>query len=436
MKTSIRRRLFCIILLLLSWTNAFAQFDLGPNKLLNAPAPALSNPIHQRIRLRSPRFVARVGGVAFGATATPAEGFTFANLLLDYRPGQRDGNRFWVTFDGRQFPVLIYDWQLVPIAKFADSPYKSCVTLFGELNDSKEGKRLLASGDGVLNYHPAFVDTLLGLRLFQLDILIDEAYATDLPTQNGRHILGAGETPPNSNANIGGWNALVSFRQRLGSRLGVKTRSYVVTDEGRVIRFSFDGGGLRFTGEPYIYFFLLKSEFPNYDSAAVRTRIAEEVTRVAHAAPPTRRLDAVREAYITMLLEQVKEEDGQFGDLELPPWLASLKDMRGELARRTYLRRYTSASIRNAVIELRVVADANTVVPLTEYSERLSEQTEMLRRINPAIWDAGLNVMRYAAFFRYYKARYPAQWQTFLARLSQVPISPPVRTPAIMKRTR
>jgi hypothetical protein len=437
MKTSARTRIFCTILLLLSWTNVFAQYDLGPNKLLNAPAPTLSDPSHLHISLRSPRFVARVGGVAFGATAAPAGRLSVANILLNYRPEERDGHRFWMTVDGRQVPAQIYDWQLMPIAKFADSPYKSCVTLFGELNDREEGRKLLESSNGVMNYHPAFVDTLLGLRLFQLDILIDEPYATDLPTQNGRYILGAGETPPDSNANIGGWNAFSRLRKQLRSELRVeKTRSYVITDEGRDVRFSFDSGGLNITGEPYIYFWLSKAELPGYDENAVRASITDEVTREAQAAATLGRPAAEKEAYITMLLEQFNQDEGQFEDITLPPWLASLKGMQNDLARRIHLRRYTSDSVRNAVITLRVFADADTVIPLTQYSERISGETDMIRRINPAIWDTGVNVMRYAAFFRYYKAKYPSQWQSFLARLSQAPISPQVQTPAIMKRAK
>lgn len=438
MKTSARTRIFCtIILLLISWTNVFAQDELGPNRLLNAPAPTLSNPSHLRIRLRSPRFVASVGGVAFGATAVPAGGSNLANVLLSYRPEEKDGNRLWITVDRRQFPTPIYDWQLVPIAKFADSPYKSCVTLFGELNDREEGRRLLRNGDGVINYHPAFVDTLLGLRLFQLDILIDEPYATDLPKQSGRYILGSGETAPNSNANIGGWNAFVRFSERLLSELRMeKIRSYVITDEGRDVRFSFDSGGLNITGEPYIYFWLHKYELPGYNEDTVRGRITDEVTREARAASPAGRPNAENEAYITMLLELFNQDEGPFDNLELPSWLAPLKGMQRDLDRRTHLRRYTSDSVRNTVIELRVVADADEVVPLTDYSERLSAETDMLRRINPAIWDTGVNVMRYAAFFRYYKAKYPSHWQSFLTQLSQVPVSPQARTPAIMKRVR
>lgn len=439
MKTSARTRFFCIFLLLLSWTNVFAQFELGPNQLLNAPAPTLRDPIHLNINLRSPRFVGRVGGVAFGATATPAGQPDFKSLLLSYRPDKRDGNRLWLTADKREFPAPIYDWQLVPIANFADSPYKSCVTLFGELNDREKGRRLLGDGDGVLNYHPAFVDTLLGLRIFQLDILISEPYATELPAQNGSFILGNGESQPDRNANIEGWNALAKLRSQLDSKLHVQSRSYVITDEGRNIRFGFNDGSLHITGDPYIYFWLHKFEFPGYNKAAVRQRIVAETTREAQASMPRgrHRPGAEQAAYIRMLLEQFNQDGGHYYDeVQLHPSVAKALSIKEDSARQAYLAGFTAESIRELVIDLRVIADAETVVPLTEYSERISGESKMMRRINPTIWDTGVNVMRYAAFFRYYKAKYPSQWQAFLARVRRVPVSPQVRTPTIMKRAK
>lgn len=438
MKTSARARFFCTLLLLLSWTNVYAQLDLGPNKLLNAPAPTLNSPSHMRIKLRSRGFVGRVGGVAFGATAAPAGPLSFANLSLSYRPEKRDGDRLWVTVDGRDFRAPIYDWQLVPIARFADSPYKSCVTIFGELNDREEGRRLLSNGDGVLNYHPAFNNTLLGLRLFQFDIIISEPYATELPAQNGRFLLGEGESQPDRNANIRGWNALARLRIQLGSELGVKTRSYVINDEGRAVSFDLRGGSLNLTGDPYVYFWLYKSEFPGYDEEATRRRIREEtVGEVQRSLPAGRgRAAAEKEAYVRMILRLLQEVEEQEATDSLHESIAKVLRINGDLARRNYLKGFTTESIRNVVISQRYIADAQTVIPLPEYSERISREGAMMRRINPTVWDAGVNVMRYAAFFRYYKARHPAQWQAFLSRLSRVPVSPQVETPTIMKRSK
>ncbi len=438
MKTSARKRAVCLILILLCWVNVYAQFDLGPNRLLDAPAPTLSGPRHVNIRLRSRGFVGRVGGVAFGATAAPRNQHTFTDLSLSYRPEHRDGSRLRVTAGGREFTAPIYDWQLIPIAKFADSPYKTCVTLFGDLDDPEQARAVVQNGDGVMNYHPAFVNTLLGLRLFQLDILISEPYATELPAQNGKYVLGRGESQPDSNANIGGWNDLVGLRVQLNTRHGVKTRSYVINDEGRDIRFDFDGGGLRISGEPYVYFWLYKSELPGYDKAAARERITAETIGEAQRSLPkgAGRAAAEQSAYIKMLLELIKEDETEEETDSLPASLARVLKFNGYAARHKYLKGFTTESIRSVVIGKRLRSDALTVVPLPEYSQRISAETAMMRRVNPAVWDAGVNVMRYAAFFRYYKARYPAGWQALLARLGRVEVSPPVRTPTILKRAR
>jgi hypothetical protein len=90
--------------------------------------------------------------------------------------------------------------------------------------------------------------------------------------------------------------------------------------------------------------------------------------------------------------------------------------------------------MRDAAIDLRVLADLRTVIPLKEYTERISSDTKLLRSINPAIWDTGVNVMRYAAFFRYVREKYPAEWQSFYERIKQVQTSPSVTTPTVMKR--
>lgn len=252
MKRSTLNHVLCLILLfLLSWTNVFAQLGLGPNGLINEPAPTLVDPGH--IDLGKPGYVGKVGGIAFGAMAMPAEGLKFTNVSLDYRPKEQDGNRLWITVDGQRFPAPIYDWQLVPIAKFVESPYKSCVTLLGKLDNPEKAEQVRKSGGSVINYHPAFVDSLLGLRLFQLDILLTDPEATDLPAQNGKYLLGAGETPPDVAANNEGRDAFYKLNSQPAYRSFVKRRSFVITDEGRDIRFGFDGGRLNISGNPYIF---------------------------------------------------------------------------------------------------------------------------------------------------------------------------------------
>ncbi len=64
----------------------------------------------------------------------------------------------------------------------------------------------------IVRFHPALRDTLLGLRLMQLDMLIISEDAADLPKRNDEYVLGRGEVPPDLAANEA---AAVSIRDRL-----------------------------------------------------------------------------------------------------------------------------------------------------------------------------------------------------------------------------
>lgn len=430
MRPSIRTRLLSAVLLLICWTGVHAQFELGPSQLLDPPAPTLEGPRHIRIRLRSSGFVGKVGGVAFGGTAEPSPSTTFKSLSLSYRPQEKDGRRLWVTVDGRQFPAQIYDWQMIPIARFADSPYKSCVTLFGELKSSTETKKYRDNGDTVINYHPAFVNNLLGLRIFQLDILIGHHEAVYLPAQKGgTYVLGEGETQPDLEANEKGWKAVRNLQWRLRLELKARPGSYVITDDGRDIQFDFDGGSLRIAGEPYIYFWRYKGKTPDYSLVDAYVKAALDVGAGADASPPAER----RKAYAKLLLDELNQTDVEYDTPLVTSTLRTLLDKKDDQARAAYIETLSTDAIRDTAIDLRVLDDVRTVVPLKEYTERMSSDTNLLRSINPAVWDAGVEVMRYAAFFRYVKANYPAQWDGFTAQLGQVPV---VNTPTVFKRSR
>ena len=148
---------------------------------------------------RKPSFeyVTRVGGVAFDAIAKPKD-LEIEEFEIFYSPVKEDGSRLRIGINGIVYSPLIYDWQLVPIASFSDSMYSGAFTLFGELGDKEKTNLIVENGGRVLNYAPPFEDTLIGLRLFQLDVLlVDKQLAKGVPTYKGKYVLGAGESQPN-----------------------------------------------------------------------------------------------------------------------------------------------------------------------------------------------------------------------------------------------
>jgi hypothetical protein len=100
-------------------------------------------------------------------------------------------------------------------------------------------------------------------------------------------------------------------------------------------------------------------------------------------------------------------------------------------ARKSFLRRYGTDSLRRMSLDILIRMKAYDVVYLREYSARLSAQPDILRSINPQVWDAGVNLMRWSAFFRWVKRDYPAEWQRFLAQTKGIAVEPALKTPTI-----
>jgi hypothetical protein len=317
---------------LISWLllsiSSFAQLRLGEATFSNFSAVSLEKAATAGVGFRSLSFLEDVGGVAFDKVAIPVTGLDVTSLQLQYDPGANNGSRFSVVINGHADIAPIYDWELIPIAKFANSEHTACFTLAGRLENAKDEENL-RGGDRILNYHSELQNTLLGLRLFQVDILIFmPEISTDLPKLDGEYLLGAGEKAPNIEANQQGFT-------RFASNLGdAEYYSYLICDQHRSITFRERNDTLLLTGQPYYYF-----------------------------------------------------------------W------------------RYSSD---------------NKAEPVNDLNTTLSDKPSLFRAINPAVWNAAVTTMRYAAFFRYCKTHFPDQWNSFLAQVSRVPIQPYVQTPTVL----
>ncbi len=77
-------------------------------------------------------YVGRVGGIASDGVAAPEQGLVVNTIAPTYSTTRPDGQRLLVAINGQTVTAPIYDWQLIPIAKFADSDSFSCFTMFGE----------------------------------------------------------------------------------------------------------------------------------------------------------------------------------------------------------------------------------------------------------------------------------------------------------------
>ena len=420
---TIKRTLAIVLCAFFICASVPAQLELGPQRLLTVPAKTLRT--RTRISGGGVRWgtVMRVGGVSFDTVATPADNFDVSTVAINYLSTAPDGERLSVVIDDQRAFTRIYDWQLIPIARFADSEFDSCFTLFGELENEQEEAELARLDGYAPNYHESFKNTLMGLRLFQLDNLIINDYSWDLVKNGGVYILGAGESAPSIRQNQ---MAQANFR-RLNPDLVDGFDSYLISGRRRRAVFRVEGSRLIIEGQPS-YTFVRRTDPSNAEFEAADLRVEKEVRA---------QLEGRNEREATVwLIDQVVAEaekyDKSVGDDDLikSPAFQQLLSIEGRTARRTTLTRESLRSLFVLLIDLRVRVELLKAWELPVLNESISSQTAGLRAINPAVWDAGVNVLRYAAFFRYCKQQNPAQWRLFMSQIARAPAPRPfVTTP-------
>lgn len=441
MKFRVFKRVFCSILFtFVLFTNVFPQLTLGPRRLVSAPAPTLQDPTRLRTRTGTPRplrlgFLGRVGGVTFDGVAKPKGNLTVRSLNLDYTSRNKaDGERLSILINGKNVSAPIPDWKLIPIAKFANSDFYSTFTLFGRLEDREEEKRIIESGGNIVNYHPAFMNTLMGLRLFQLDTLALSRFASyDLVKDADNYLLGKGESEPNIETNRTGLNRFLEFRSENLSQFN-KGSSYLISDRDTDVFFSIEGNNLSLSGEPTYYYWDIDREFASniYEPEKIQVEhklISEQLDWMSiHRPRATRKSWFIK--HIIIGINQYAEK------IEIPRYLRAYSKhlenvllMKTKRERETYLKEIDLGPLSGELTKIRLVNKYLRAKEASELNNLLSNQTEMFRAINPTVWNSGVTVMQYAAFFRYYKNINPIGWRNFMRQIESVEPRPFVETP-------
>lgn len=382
---------FAAVLFTLLPELCLGQIQLGKLSFAKANVLSLDQPTRLAVGLVSYSYLNHVGGIAFGSQAEGEQGMTFVALKRDAR--LKDGARLQVTVlarDGRKSTVTapIFDWQLVPIARFAETDQDACFSLFGRVEDEEEQRLRLARGERLLSYHSAFKNTLLGLRLFQADILILRPDACDLPTLRGRYLLGKGEAPPNVPANQQAYRQVGAVM----ARFNVPFQSYVVSDHGQTVRFSIRGQQLSLTGVPYWYCWRRKMN----DAQSL-----DDLQTMAN-----------QRGNETCQREFKRDVEVLGGPAAEAKWTDDFHRQR-------------HSEIFDQVLT------ENLLQPMPEMSLAISTEV-WRRRVNPAIYQALVTTMRYAALFRHFKQEAPEEYADFVRGLKNVATLPAIETPSVL----
>ncbi|MCL2327524.1 MAG: hypothetical protein FWC39_03305 [Bacteroidetes bacterium] len=362
--------LFCLMALtcMSSWSQEFWKFGNKYAALVASPTTPLLERMQKEKSLNSLNFVSKVGGVAFLAEAEPNDTIKNENIKIAYNVNKPDGYRLEITIGEKTLSPYLPDWQLIPIVKYVNSDYNACVSLFGENGNNSSYE---------ITYHPAFNNTLLGIRLLQADIaLMDLSVNWQLPTFNSNQILGEGESIKNKNS----WQEDAMKIQNL-THAG-NFSAWVLTDDDTRVVFNIQNNTFSMTGTPYYHFWRY--------GAGLREKQAKRNNLVSE-------YNAQVKLYNT----------GRGNQAQIEQNLKKIKQEMEEL---------------DKSIDKEVTADYATI-------NKLKNKYDLLEQYNPCVYSAIKNVMQYSAFFRYVKKKDPTNWDTFYNRCSSVHIKPVVKTP-------
>ncbi len=394
------RKLLCWItaalLFLVSTTEALelAGFSLGysPAKPLSVKTPVAAG-------VSSFGFCTSVGGVAFGAVARPLDGSQITGL--DYLPTAPDGQRLALQVrqdqETRRLVVNEYDWVLLPTALVADSDQDALVTYFGALVDEKEEKRLSEQEADIVNYHPALLDTFLGLRVMHGDLLAFHAAGPLNFTEGGVGLKAPGETLRDEAQN---YQAMEKIGQVYEAG---DVQSYVVCDvkEGVGFRVAANGRGIEFVGRLYWLCWKMTRDMNDIDAELDKMDEDESFARSVLVAA-ARRLGRT----------------GTLSDFELQQLFDG--------SRHADLVQQVADEMRDKYIS------EHYFKQLPEVSDRLSRLMEQEQGGNPPVYQALTKTMHYTALFRYVKKTCPKEFAAFVNTIRYRNTEPRVRTPTVL----
>ena len=448
-------------------------WTIGKIRLIVKPKanPPLKVRSSGRSSLRSYNFVGKVGGVNFEQVAVPDAETAAKTIELSYDKKALDGFRLVVKIGSTPLRPQIADWLLIPIAKFAESDFTSATSLFGEGPDTDNFY--------YIKYHPAFKDSLLGMRLLQADILLmDLQHNSSLPKRNGQVVLGHGEFLPMKIADIDKVNTLAKIVN------GQKATSWVLTDIDAPASFSIQNGEFRLRSTPYYYFwsrhedlihqYQEKEKVYNSRVKAYNRKVINSKDRVTQFKDPVRlyqekgaaynsRVDAYNRKVIIS-----KNRVSQFNDLvsrynannasvsklkldrlrteiqrdksELDALAQEVKRLKREFETVKAVVQGDKAEldaldqeVKRLEMELEEI-ESGIVNSMPVLTNALKNQPDLLKNINPVVINAVHTTAGYASFFHYIKFNHPQTWKGFLKSIANVTIRPAVKTPTHMPK--
>jgi hypothetical protein len=390
------RKVQILILLILCPLFAYGQSSWGKLHLINNPSlEEQARSLYERATKNN--YASR--SCLFQAIAFPVDRLSKTEVSVDYV-----NNEFVVRIGNRELYPDLPDWQLVPIVRFANNSYQGAFTSSGNtLNKESQ-----------LKYHPAFLDNLLGLRLFQANLLIiyPELLGEIPQDEKGNYILAASEAglmpPSNPNAYKTLFNEL--------KKNNIKLDSYILTDRDLEIFFDIDGDELSFSKNPYYY-------FSENNVASVGKNNLQEDLEFYYREIEKNAKTFLKEKYTPELNPRTN----------LKGLLKTLDENKQNEIFNPYIMHY----IHDCLDKLSAIllqpnneTSKNSPQAMDDLIALFKNNWALLKLYNPLVYAGVENISHWSAFFRYIRLLNPDNWASFLNKIEKIKINAPiVQTP-------
>lgn len=191
--------------------------------------------------LRDQSTLRQTGGGLLVSTAEPHPTLVGHRIKLAYVRKNMDGRRVQVAVGGREPAFMdLYDWELKPLAEFADSQLNGAIHMTPHRSGGKK-----------IELHDAFQGRLLGLRMIQADVMPRGYIASQryLPRSHLGLLLGEGEKQ-----HLGKEETVQEAERALSDLFKANTAGWnVLTDAGVKFTYSVDGDRFVVSGRPYVF---------------------------------------------------------------------------------------------------------------------------------------------------------------------------------------
>jgi hypothetical protein len=340
-----------------------------------------------------------VGGISFQTTATPAKNLENERVSLDYLDG-----KLVVTVGKQSYYPDLPVWQLAPIAIFANSAYSVAFSASGDTVNNKEAQ---------CKYHPAFLNNLLGLRLFQADLLNQPDIIWNIPIDADRNYLLA-QSEHNFTPRPDSLIMNTLYDDLIGDERNFT--SYVLTDKAANITFDVNESTFKLSGNPYYYF-------------------TKTVADTANIGKLRQQLDNCYndiDKYAQLLLQD-KYTPGLDSRTHLQDLTKVLDENKDKEKNNPYAIFYIRKNLET-LSSLNALTDNEigiNFVTLDEYSNTFKKNWPLLKTYNPLVYTAVENTAQWAAFFRYVIKANPNNWTEFMGKIDKLKITdtPAIKTP-------